>query len=113
MTGPRVEPRNYRLTGDECIVRPQYFEEETWLEPEQFAYGGNRKGRKGVAICPDGVRRLVYAGVPDSAWTIPAKVLVGKVVVTGFLMIDPDSGAILFKPNEKARHKGVFDKPVA
>jgi len=44
----------------------------TWLQPEAFAGPRNAYGRKGRALWPDGVLRMVMAKLPDTAMSIPA-----------------------------------------
>lgn len=55
-------PERYASTGG-----------KTWIEPEERAYSARGAMlRKGRAIWPDGKIRVVYAGIPDTFFSIPA-----------------------------------------
>lgn len=72
----------------------------TWLEPEERAYytSKGREIRKGRAIWPDGVIRSVYAGVPDTFFSIPAHGSYRGIHMHGFLTQDTEW---IFHPDKK------------
>jgi hypothetical protein len=45
----------------------------TWMEPEELCYPGGGMHRRCRAIFPDGKARIVKAGIPDTAFSVPAK----------------------------------------
>lgn len=72
-------------------------ENGTWLEPEEFCYPHGGMTRKAYAMFPDGVRRIVTCGIPDTYFSIPAKpVKVGGGVLRGY--IGSDENGIKFVP---------------
>lgn len=79
----------------------QTFGHDTWLESEEFAYPNGGQTRKGRAIYPDGEKRRVMAGIPDTYFSIPAHGRVGGKYAKGYLTVDdgldsPTRGALLF-----------------
>ena len=65
-------------------------EKRTHLADEEFAYNGGCQTRPGKAIYPDGIIRRVYAGIPDTFFTIPAHGRVKGTYLAGFLYIEDD-----------------------
>lgn len=72
----------------------------TWLAQESDAYPHGGQTRKGIARFPSGALRRVWAGIPDTFFTIPAHARIGGRYVAGYLHFD-DDGVILFQPNRK------------
>lgn len=60
----------------------------TNLEPEERAYPNGGQTRRGEAICEDGKVRVVWAGIPDTYFTIPAHIRSGGKYVAGYLTSD-------------------------
>lgn len=75
------------------------FSDGTWLEPEEAAYPHGRMTRRGLAKWPDGSLRRVWAGLPDTFYTIPAYGRVRGRRVKGFLTVTED-GALAFNYTE-------------
>lgn len=79
----------------------------TWLEPEEHAYTASRSQqlRRGRAIFPDGKVRAVYAGIPDTAFSVPAHGRIDGKYVRGFLVRDNNDEIHfnLFTPKEKGK----------
>lgn len=68
---------------------------KTWLEDEGRAYPNGGQTRRGMAIYPDGVVRRVFAGIPDTYFTIPAHGRLHGKYVRGFVSLD-DAGEMTF-----------------
>jgi hypothetical protein len=66
------------------------FANGTWLDPEQLCYpsGAITAGRKAKALCPDGKVRTCQVGLPDTIFSIPARVKVFGKTVTGFVFVN-------------------------
>jgi hypothetical protein len=60
----------------------------TWLQPEEFAYPAGGQTRKGAAVYPDGRIRRVWAGIPDTFFSIPAHGRIKRKYLAGFLTCD-------------------------
>lgn len=72
-------------------------ENGTWLEPEELCYPHGGMTRKAYALFPDGVKRIVTCGIPDTYFSIPAKpVKVGDIKLRGY--IGSDENGIKFVP---------------
>jgi hypothetical protein len=70
----------------------------TWLEPEELCYPTGGMTRKAYAMFPDGVKRLVTCGIPDTYFSIPAKpVKVDGKMVRGYIASDEKEG-VVFRP---------------
>lgn len=52
---------------------PTLMEKDTWIEPESLCYPGGGMHRRARALCPDGKLRVVVCGLPDTAFSIPAR----------------------------------------
>jgi hypothetical protein len=82
----------------------------TWLDPEEAAYphgGFTRRGRALIARnehapldLPYGQVRAIRASIPDTWWTIPARMRYRGERVRGFLTLDED-GAYQFQPEAR------------
>jgi hypothetical protein len=74
--------------------------QRTYLAPEEHAYPNGGQTRRCRAICADGKVRVVYAGIPDTYFSIPAH-RNGRTYERGILMMQtdsdkPDFGELLF-----------------
>lgn len=49
------------------------FAENTWIQSESASYPNGAMVRKGLALFPDGKRRRVYGGIPDTYFSIPCR----------------------------------------
>lgn len=74
-----IEPRIHQ-----CTVR---YAGDTWLEAEEFAYPNGGFTRRARVRMPDGRLRVVRCSLPDTFFSIPAKV----DKRTGFLMTDEEN----------------------
>ena len=77
----------------------------TWIEPETLCYPSGGMKRKAYALFPDGEKRIVICGIPDTYFSIPAKpVKVNGVSIRGY--IGCDENGIKFVPftNQKVSH---------
>lgn len=72
----------------------------TNLQAENFAYPSGGQTRKGRAIFPDGKVRRVFAGIPDTFFTIPAHGRLSGRYVAGFLTVR-DDGELVFSIRSK------------
>lgn len=85
---------------------------DTWIDPEERAYpagGFTRKGRAVLhqnehnpIVLPYGEVRAIRCSIPDSAWTIPARLRYRGRTVKGF--IDADEGVYRFTPDAAPAH---------
>lgn len=66
----------------------------TWLQSEEAAYPNGGMKRRGLAKWPDGKLRRVWAGIPDTFYSIPAYGYLRGKRVKGFLTVD--DGALTF-----------------
>lgn len=71
----------------------QRLDRGTWLEPEERAYPNGGQTRRAVAIWPDGQARLVWAGIPDTYFSIPAHGRIGGRYVAGYLSVETADGS--------------------
>ena len=72
----------------------------TYLAPEEHAYPHGGQTRRCRAICADGKIRVVYAGIPDTYFSIPAHRR-GRKYEHGTLLMQcdpdmPDYGELMF-----------------
>jgi len=73
------------------------YDNGTWLEPEELCYPNGGMTRKAYALFPDGEKRLVTCGIPDTYFSIPAKpVKVNGVSIRGY--VGGDENGIKFVP---------------
>lgn len=84
----------------------QTFTHNTWLQDESAAYPNGGQTRKGLAIYPDGKPRRVYAGIPDTYFSIPAHGRVGGKYVRGYVHVDDK---LLDCPNATGAYKRHAD----
>lgn len=74
---------------------------ETWIDPEEYAYpaGSLRQSRRHFAArCPDGKIRRGVCGIPDTFFSIPARLKASGKTVAGFVSIDTDHNELTFRP---------------
>jgi len=72
---------------------------DTWLQREDYAYPNGGQTRKGNAICEDGKVRRVWAGIPDTFFSIPAHATIQGRYTAGWLSLDDNDGAFIFRAN--------------
>lgn len=63
----------------------------TFLAPEELAYPNGGQTRPCRAIWPDGKVRRVWAGIPDTFFSIPSHGTLRGRYVAGFVMVDDRS----------------------
>lgn len=80
-------------------MRVHKYAQGTYLEVEEAAYPNGRMARRGLAKWPDGKLRRVYAGLPDTFYSIRAFGYLKGKYVRGFLTVD-DDGALIFNFEE-------------
>lgn len=73
---------------------------ETWLEDENYAYPNGGQTRMGRALFADGTIRRVWAGIPDTYFSIPAHARVKGRYVAGWLTKEPE-GDWIFNPYQR------------
>ena len=75
---------------------------ETWIGHEEAAYNVPLagSGRFGRVRFPDGKLRRVRLGVPDSFFSIPARVTLRGKTVSGFVTVD-SAEEFIFVPNRR------------
>lgn len=79
---PTPQPRNgsyYGTTIHNVTIA------DTWLEGEEFAYPTGGMTRRCYAVCPDGQKRVVKCGIPDTYFSIPAYARIHGKHVKGFV----------------------------
>lgn len=72
---------------------------DNFLRPEEDAYPNGGQTRRGRALFPDGKSRRVWAGIPDTYFTIPAHASVNNRYVKGYLTCE--DGVWRFHPENK------------
>ncbi len=91
----------------------QFFDADkrTWLDDESVAYPNGAMRRRGRAVVrrnphnpivlPYGDVHAVRASIPDTYFSIPAKLRIGRLTVRGFVSVDetPTGPALCFTPN--------------
>lgn len=65
----------------------------TYLEDESYAYPAGGQTRRGAAVYPDGKTRRIYAGIPDTYFSIPAHGRIGRRYVAGLVTIVTEDGS--------------------
>lgn len=79
---------------------------KTFVDPEENAYpaGTLRESRRRFkAKCPDGVIRSGICSIPDTSFSIPARLKARGKTVAGFISLDND--VILFTPDAKSKNR--------
>ena len=82
---------------------------KTWIDPEEYAYPSGtlrQSTRRGMVRCADGIIRKVLLSVPDTFFSIPARVYAYGKTIAGFVTCDSESGEYLFHAylNRKNAH---------
>ena len=80
-------------------MRMHRYAQGTYLQSEEAAYPHGRMARRGRARWPDGKLRRVWAGLPDTFYTVPAYGYLRGRRIKGFLTVD-DDGALVFNYEE-------------
>lgn len=80
----------------------QEFDDGTWLEGEEFAYPHGGFTRRAYAECEDGELRLAWCSIPDTAFSLPARVRIGTKTVKGFLTSRAAGLAFVAYTNQEA-----------
>lgn len=82
---------------------------ETWIDPEELAYDVPLydSPRKCRAICPDGKLRIVVCGVPDTYFSIPARLVYKHKTVQGF--VSSCEEGFSFTPYANKKNGGIFN----
>ena len=92
---PTPQPRSHTYYG--MPFRPVLASNDTWLEPESLCYSHGGKTRRAYALCPDGHKRIVWCGIPDTYFSIPAKsIRINGKLTRGY--IGSHNDAITFNP---------------
>ena len=80
-----------------------YYSLNTWVQKEEYAYPNGGQTRKAVCRWPDGKLRVVYAGIPDTAFSIPAHGRLRGNYVRGWIGRNtsggPLDGELEFRPS--------------
>ena len=80
-------------------MRIHRYAQGTYLQSEEAAYPNGRMARRGLAKWPDGKLRRVWAGLPDTFYTVPAWGRVRGRRVKGYLAVTED-GVLIFNYEE-------------
>ena len=88
-------------------------ESKTWLAPEEDAYCSDtgslrQSNRRFAARCPDGIVRRGVCGIPDTYFSIPARLKAHGKTVAGF--VGSDDGTYTFTPYRYRKNYTVFDR---
>lgn len=86
---------------------------KTFLEPEEYCYpsGSLRKSRRRFgALCPDGMVRIGVCGIPDTYFSIPARLSARGRTVTGYVLAG-EGEELRFIPYVDGKNKNVFLLP--
>lgn len=78
------------------------FPDGTWLEGEEFAYPEGGFTRRFWAACEDGKMRQGRCSIPDTYFSIPARVVVGGKRINGY--VTSDETGLKFKEVKHANH---------
>jgi hypothetical protein len=90
---PTPRASNFMGMHEKAMVMP----DGTWLEPEAMCYPDGGMTRRAYALFPDGKKRIVVCGIPDTYFSIPARpVKVAGIQVRGY--IGSDESGIKFVP---------------
>lgn len=83
----------------------------TFLAAEEHAYPRGGQTRPCRAECDDGKVRRVWAGIPDTFFSIPAHARIAGQYVAGFLMVDTTRDVLRFHaaPRKRAAPKETPD----
>jgi hypothetical protein len=76
-------PRVSLFYGMRTVATPN--PDGTWLEPEELCYPHGGMTRRAYVVFPDGVKRVVRCGIPDTLFSIPATVRIKGKTVSGYV----------------------------
>ena len=62
---------------------------DTWIEPEELTYPSGGFLRRARVRMPDGELKTVKCSIPDSFWTIPARIMVAGKTHRGRIFVSP------------------------
>ena len=91
MTAPKPRRSSFAGMVTDAVIHP----DGTWLEPEELCYPSGGMLRRAYATCEDGVKRVCVCGIPDTFFSIPARVRVKGGSARGYLSMS-DTGGIKF-----------------
>lgn len=92
-----MKPRTARSYGNVC-VGVRVYANGTWLESEEFCYPHGVMKRRAYALFPDGTKHIVWCGIADTYFSVPAKpVRVNGLTIRGY--IGADENGIVFHPH--------------
>lgn len=86
----------------------------TWIDDEELAYVGyaggmNQSRRRGAVLCADGKVRKAVLGVPNTFFSIPARVKAYGKTVSGYVSVD-DDGRYVFTAYKYGKNHAILDK---
>ena len=88
----------------------------TSIDPEAVCYPSGRMLRRFRAFCPDGKIRAGRCGLPNTWFSIPARLKANGKTVTGFLMqadnLGPNEGEIELCPYKYRKNHTAFGESV-
>jgi len=72
------------------MTRPRiaYYDQGTYLEPEEYTYPSGGFLRRAKALCEDGKVRTFQCSIPDTFFTVPARGKIRGKYVRGYLHIE-------------------------
>lgn len=68
--------------------RITHFDQDTWLEPEEYTYPSGGFHRRAKALCADGKVRTFKCAIPDTFFSIPARAKIKGKYTKGYLHIE-------------------------
>ncbi len=83
---------------------------KTFLDPEEYAYPSGalrNSARRFAAVCPDGKIRRGICSIPDTYFSIPARIKARGKTITGF--VTNHDGTYVFIPYTYGKNGGAFD----
>lgn len=102
---PDLQPLTRALANLKDHIREVLNEGKTWLDAEELAYpaGSLRQSRRTFQAVHRDTGAIVkgIAGIPDTAFTVPARARVGKNHKHGYLTVrenDADKAVYIFHP---------------
>ena len=63
----------------------------SWLEPEELCYPNGGMTRRAFVAFPDGKMRVTICGLPDTYFSIPARIQIKKTTIHGYVTGTKDS----------------------
>jgi len=88
----------------------RYEKEHTWIDAEELAYNVplQRSPRRAFVYCPDGRLRTARLGIPDTYFSIPARLSAHGRTITGYVTTTDDGADFEFRPYMYRRNHTVF-----